>query len=1300
MILKLIHRSIAKVRYRNSLGGVLTIPIVLQTLVVVGVTGYFSLLNGQQVVKELVEQLLHETSDRIDLYLKNYLAQPQTINKINADAVRLGQIDLDDLAKLETHLATQVNQFSAISSIAYGDNLGNFRSVTKTDTGLRLESANKTTPQVLYRYGINKNGNRGELETQLYLPTPERGIFDRPWYQAALANQQLSWNPLFQQQNSRGNEFTLNASAPAYDSQGKLRGAFAISLDLAQISAFLSEFSGVKDGEIFIVERSGLLVATSDPDKPFRWNPDGTLERIGAKDSSNALIRATAQYLQAEDPHWQKMQSPQNLQFFWSRSLSFWGKLHQDRYFVRAIPFRDSPHLDWLVVIVVPESSFTAQVQQNTYITMIFCLIALVIGLSGGVWTTRWLVEPLARLNRAVKAISQGDFYYPVQIDRLDEVGELAQSFNHMAFKLRTSFEELRESNDKFRRLAENIPGITYRYVFHPDGSDEFTYLSPQLQEFYELAPEVAIADINLLWQKIFPEDADRFRQSILDSSHNLTAFSLEYRVLRRGEMYWHQAFSTPELQPNGDVIWDGVIIDITEQQAALEKRQQAEELLANHNQILEQEVAQQMKELSQANLLLEREVRQRTAIEKSLAESEARLQDILNTADASIILLKVSPVTDFSDYKPETIYLSQGHETVFGYSPEETIATKGLWRSRVHPEDTSKTFYPQMEKICTLGRAVLEYRFYHRDGKIRWISDNVTSRWDATAQCWFITAIAIDITDRKLAEAERLSQQVFLRQIIDLVPAHIFVKDLEGHYLAVNQATANRYQTTVEAMQGKTSADFNPNLAEVADYRNNNQEVISSNQIKTTPARQHWSASGDPAWYQEIISPFIDTQGQVQGIVGIAIDVTNIKQVEEELRYAKDVAEAANRAKSLFLAKMSHELRTPLNAILGFSKIMQNDRNLTPNQRSNLGIISESGDHLLFLINQVLDLSKIEAQQMVLHQQNCDIYTLLREIQKTFSLKARDQGLWLVCNHTPDTPRYIYTDEVKLRQVLLNLLSNGLKFTKVGGVSLQVSYQPTLPPADTLERINLRRSPQTLPDQPTLSPTNNLASMGTTATTARIDSLLQGSLVFSITDTGVGIDPQKFDRLFQPFNQATSDQQFQEGTGLGLHLSWQFVQLLGGEITVHSQVGQGSTFKFALPVPLVSFPLTNSPRHFSNNSAHDSSVYSLDDFSHTLPDPSNFEEEAIRKASPTVPEKSGIELTENSLGYEEDISVPEAWLTNFQEVIIEGDMIVLRSILQEISATHPRLFQTLSHLANQYRLEELLALAQSLVSQ
>jgi predicted ATPase/signal transduction histidine kinase/CheY-like chemotaxis protein len=279
----------------------------------------------------------------------------------------------------------------------------------------------------------------------------------------------------------------------------------------------------------------------------------------------------------------------------------------------------------------------------------------------------------------------------------------------------------------------------------------------------------------------------------------------------------------------------------------------------------------------------------------------------------------------------------------------------------------------------------------------------------------------------------------------------------------------------------------------------------------------------------------------------------TKVEERTTELAIAKQKAEVANEAKSTFLANMSHELRTPLNAILGFAQLTVKNSNLSPDTRQNLGIITRSGEHLLTLINQVLDLSKIEAGRITLNEKNFDLYRLLDDLDDMFHLKADDKGLQLICdrpwrcasrNRAPDVPRYVRTDEVKLRQVLINLLNNALKFTSEGGVSVRVGTTRILN-ADT--RMNPHSTDEAIRA-----------------------SVSESVLCFEVEDTGAGIASEELDSLFEAFVQTKTGRESQEGTGLGLPISRKFVQLMGGEMSVSSEVGKGTLFKFAIRVGVV----------------------------------------------------------------------------------------------------------------------------------
>ncbi|MEJ1361295.1 MAG: transporter substrate-binding domain-containing protein [Candidatus Sedimenticola sp. (ex Thyasira tokunagai)] len=264
------------------------------------------------------------------------------------------------------------------------------------------------------------------------------------------------------------------------------------------------------------------------------------------------------------------------------------------------------------------------------------------------------------------------------------------------------------------------------------------------------------------------------------------------------------------------------------------------------------------------------------------------------------------------------------------------------------------------------------------------------------------------------------------------------------------------------------------------------------------------------------------DANGNAIRMIGSHSDITERKKAEEEIQAAKDHAEAANRSKSAFLANMSHELRTPLNAVLGFSQLMHSDKTLTTEQRTNLDIINNSGQHLLQLIDDVLDMSKIEAGKIVLMAEDIDLGELIRDVNDMLQVRAEQKGLQLILDQSSDFPSFARADGPKIRQILINLLSNAIKFTDRGSVTLRLSAEDYGP-----DRI---------------------------------------TLYGEVEDTGRGIVPEDIERIFQPFEQLAAAVE-QKGTGLGLSLTRQFIEMMEGEISATSEPGKGSIFRFHIQV-------------------------------------------------------------------------------------------------------------------------------------
>ncbi len=386
--------------------------------------------------------------------------------------------------------------------------------------------------------------------------------------------------------------------------------------------------------------------------------------------------------------------------------------------------------------------------------------------------------------------------------------------------------------------------------------------------------------------------------------------------------------------------------------------------------------------------------------------------------------------------------------------------------------------------------------------------------------------------------------ERSLLRTLISTIPDLIWMKDADGTYLTCNIAFERFFGAREAEIIGRTDYDFVDK--ELADFFR--QKDIEAIAVRKPSVNEEWityADDGHQALLETTKTPIYAADGSIIGVLGIGHDITESRNIQQELTEHRDhleevvrirtaelteamhAAESANRAKSVFLANMSHELRTPLNAILGFSQLMGQDAELPGDKRANLGIINRSGKHLLSLINDVLEISKIEAGRLQVQESVIALPGMLNGLVDSLSIRAHDNGTTLKMEVATDLPKYIKSDAAKLRQILLNLLSNAVKFTKGGEVTI-------------VARIVERKAP------------------GVT-------------IEFVVRDTGIGIDAADLKQIFSSFYQTEDGIRQGEGTGLGLAISRQYAQLLGGKITTESTRGKGSTFCLRLPVQIAS---------------------------------------------------------------------------------------------------------------------------------
>ena len=387
-------------------------------------------------------------------------------------------------------------------------------------------------------------------------------------------------------------------------------------------------------------------------------------------------------------------------------------------------------------------------------------------------------------------------------------------------------------------------------------------------------------------------------------------------------------------------------------------------------------------------------------------------------------------------------------------------------------------------------------------------------------------------LEQRVQARTAALRQQTrYLRTLIDTLPLWVWLKDTQHRYLAINQANADACGRSIDDMLGKSDTELWPQ-AIAERYRADDIDVMAALERRTV--EEPIDGEAGTVWMETSRAPVLDEDGTVLGIVGAARNISERKAAEEAREKALAEAVLLARQRSEFLAQMSHELRTPLNAILGYAQILQRDPHLSKRQTVGLATIHESGQHLLTLINDILDLARVEAGKLSLAPGDIDLGNFLRVVGDIIRVKAEEKSLFFDFRAAPELPAAVRADEQRLRQVLLNLLGNAVKFTDRGAVVLRVQ---------------------------------RAAAAGTGPTMAR--------LRFEVEDSGIGMSEEQLARIFQPFEQVSEIRRREAGTGLGLAISQQLVWLMGGEIHVSSELGKGSRFWFDLDLPVAKPVLT-----------------------------------------------------------------------------------------------------------------------------
>ena len=415
---------------------VLVIPFVVQIFAAVGLTGWISSRNGQKAVNDLAARLMQEVTLRIEQRIAVFADTPHLFLQINEAAIRTGNLDLANFSTIERYFRHQVQLHEFVTSFYFGSEAGHFLMLNvERDNLLYILDESSAPLRKIYR--LNERGDRVEL-----MQSAEYDPRERPWYRVAVREGKPTWSPIYVFAASP--ILGITPVLPIYNEMGMLRGVLAVDFTLSQISDFLGSLEISQSGEAFIIERSGEIVASSANEPPFVATAQER-RRLLATDSSNFLIRSTARYLQERFGSFDRLENKQLLNV----------KFDQQRQFVRVTSIQDGRGLDWLMVVVIPETDFAEQIYVHTRIATLLCLVALALAIWLGLITSRWISRPILQLSEASRAIASGQLDRGVAVTSVKELGVLADSFNRMAGQLCSHFQQLEDYSRSQGQIVE-----------------------------------------------------------------------------------------------------------------------------------------------------------------------------------------------------------------------------------------------------------------------------------------------------------------------------------------------------------------------------------------------------------------------------------------------------------------------------------------------------------------------------------------------------------------------------------------------------------------------------------------------------------------------------------------------------------------------------------------------------------------------------------------------------------------------------------------------------------------------------
>lgn len=618
-----------------------------------------------------------------------------------------------------------------------------------------------------------------------------------------------------------------------------------------------------------------------------------------------------------------------------------------------------------------------------------------------------------------------------------------------------------------YRTLAENLPGLVYRVHLRERRRMQFFNGFVETMTGYT-AGELNAGEVCSIDPLIVVDDRPAVVNTVRRAVAERLPFEVTYRIRSKGGELRHLTErGRPIYGDDGQPLYvDGVIFDVTDHRRA----------------------------------------------EDALAESEERFRQV--AGNIAEVFFLISP-----DWN-QVLYISPAYEEVWGRSCQSLYESPRSWLEAVVAEDRTTAITAMEQGIAgDLPKVFPEYRILRPDGTERWIEARGWPVADAYGHTYRVAGIAVDITERRRTEEALRQGRDELQAIYDNTLDGLLIADRETRrFVRANPAICRMLGYSEGELLSMSVSDLHPSdrvgaILEQFDTRETRPPILENVPVL---------AKDGTVRRMDLARRYMNYRGRPCGF-GFFHDVTRRVEMEKELQQATAAAEAASEAKSRFLANTSHDLRTPMNAILGMIGLAL-DEELAPTVRDDLETAKDAATTLLGLLDDVLDLSRVEAGRLELESRPFPLLRTVEQVVKTLASRAYEKGLELFCEWPADAPDHVEGDPLRLRQILGNLLDNAVKFTPTGEVVVR------------LEVVS-REDP---------------------------DMIVR----FSVADTGIGIAPEDQQRIFEPFLQAdASSTREHKGSGLGLAITAGLVDRMGGRIHVRSEPGRGATFDFTVPL-------------------------------------------------------------------------------------------------------------------------------------